>query len=773
MSEYERRWHSLNYGYVPGDKLEISDKIQLHTESAEDVDPITYEVLRSRLWAINQDHQDTIRRISGSGVTVYAWDFNVSVQTEDGEGVVFGPGILFFAGMADSIVKWTLEHRAGNVGIHPGDVFIQCDPWVGTNHAMDTAVYAPIFIDGKLFCWVYNCVHQQEVGGVEPGGFVQQALDNYWEATGFPPMKLVAGGEWREDVADAWIRRSRMPALNLLEIKSQVAGVEFARSRIQELIEEYGALVVKGVMRGMISNTEKTFQSRLSDLPNGTWRDVRYVAGSLPGDREVYKLALRVTHEDGRLRFDNHGTSPSHGSFNTTAGVWRAAVVNAALPLLAWDQYLCGAGVLRCLDFDPSLGSITSAEHPAAISTSLGVSNAVTQAQYLFSKMIGSSRTQRGSMLGSSALHTQVYTQVFGIDQHGRRYTNFPFDGLGGGSGALAMRDGLDHGGGLISSNLSLGNVEEWERVIPFLYLYRNEVKKAGHGRYRGGAGIASAWAGHKTNESFISSGGVFQSVTQGIGLSGGYPGSGGMFWAAEQTDIESALSQGQWPSNSAELRAFEPRGGLPMAKKFDNPLRTGDLFEVIPGQAAGHGDPLLRETDSVEADIAGGWLDAEQAERIYGVLVDSDGRVNEPATKERRERERADRLDRLTSTQTHQIRKVDGEVIGFAIETVAIIGVPQGQAVLACIYCTQFLGDLSDGYRGGCGWHDITLQGIDGSIFLDPREQVDADLVLRHYVCPGCGTFLDSDVCLPTDSPYQDVAIHTAPSMPLNGAQE
>ena len=33
-----------------------------------------------------------------------------------------------------------------NVGINDGDVFLQDDPWIGTNHQMDTAVYAPVFV---------------------------------------------------------------------------------------------------------------------------------------------------------------------------------------------------------------------------------------------------------------------------------------------------------------------------------------------------------------------------------------------------------------------------------------------------------------------------------------------------------------------------------------------------------------------------------------------------------------------------------------------------
>ena len=89
---------------------------------------------------------------------------------------------MFFAGFADLVIKWTLEHRSMNVGIRDGDIFLQDDPWVGSNHQMDTAVFGPVFVDGGLFAWIFNCVHQREVGGVEPGGFIQDAVDVYSEA---------------------------------------------------------------------------------------------------------------------------------------------------------------------------------------------------------------------------------------------------------------------------------------------------------------------------------------------------------------------------------------------------------------------------------------------------------------------------------------------------------------------------------------------------------------------------------------------------------------
>ncbi len=767
-NEWDRRWTSLMDGYLPPEQLEIPGELALHDESDEEIDPITYEVLRSRLWAINEDHLNTVRRISGSGVTVYVWDLNTSIQTELGDGVVFGPGILFFAGCADLVVKWTLEHRAGNVGIRRGDIFIQDDPWVGTNHQMDVAVYAPVFVDDRLFCWVYNCVHQQELGGVEPGGFVQQAPDTFWEATAFPPTKLVEGGTWREDIVDAWIRRSRLPELCQLELKSQVAGVEFARTRVEEAIDEYKPRVVKGVMRRMIDNTERAVRGRLTSIPDGRWRDVRFCAGGLPEDRALHRLELTLTKRDSTLTFSNAGTDDSYGSFNIAVGVWRGNVLNAALPLLAYDQYLCGAGVLRCLRFEPQLGSITSARHPAAVSTSLGTTNAISQAMHLISKMLGSSPTQRRNMLAASAHHTQVYTQMFGTDQTGAPYANFPFDGIGGGSGACSFRDGIDHGGSIISPKLGIGNVEEWERVIPFLYLYRREVRSGGgHGRWRGGAGIVTGWTGHKTGESFISSGGLLQSATQGNGLSGGYPGTGGTFWSAAETEITAELAAGKLPATPAELRELAPHGGAPPPKKFDNPLASGDLFEVMPPMGAGHGDPLLREPDRVVQDVASGRVTADDAHRIYGVVVrEETGSWDEAETGQRRRSMRATRVAAGRERPSERLGKLapSSGPTALAIETVRIAA-HDATMLLSCVHCDEILGDADTGYRAGCALVEVPLTEIDPQMFVDPRSQVDDDLVLRHYACPDCGAFLDADVCRPADPLYNDVVIWSLPA--------
>lgn len=767
-SELDRRWRSLHDGYLPPQELIIDPGLRFHNGFEREIDSVTYEVIRSKFWNLNWDHQETIRRTSGSLVVVQGYDFNSSLHTEHGQGVVFGPGNLFFAGCADVVISWTLEHRSQNVGIRPGDVFIQDDPWIGTNHAMDTAIYRPVFVGDSLFAWVYNVAHERELGGVEPGGFVQTAQDVYSEATFWPPVKLVDRGELREDLLDAWVRRSRVPGLMTVEVKAQLAGARMAHDRLLEIIEKFGPELVKGVMRKMIADTARTVGQRLSEVPDGTWRDVRYAAGASPGDRRLYRLEMSMEKRGDRLTVSNEGTDPPAGSFNITAGTLRACILSPLLLFLAYDQYLCGAGVLEQVDFRFSDNAINSACHPAAISTSLGLGMSLVQAQHLAAKMLSSSEESRRHVFAASGLHTLIYNHMFGVDRNGTPFAHFPFDGTVGGIGAFAFRDGIDHGGGAFSAVNPVGSVEAYEQEIPFLYLYRRELSDSGgHGRWRGGATFVSAWTGHKSSSVFISSGGLIPSVTQGIGLLGGFPSSGGTMWHATGTNILGAFAEGKMPRSPDDLREFGPNGGPPPMKTFDNRLSPGDLFEVMPQPGAGYGDPLLREIQRVEEDLDHEKVTREDARVIYGVVISPSGVIDVDATAEERRRRREQRLDEARPPR----RPVDssrlGPIQGFATETVGFV-VAGDKVFYVCSSCERPLGERTDGYREGCAEHERSLMSI-GSVFMDPATDTDAELVFRQYLCPGCGVALDGEVCQAADFPVVDVVLESPAALRVN----
>ena len=68
------------------------------------------------------------------------------------------------------------------------------------------------------------------------------------------------------------------------------------------------------------------------------------------------------------------------------------------------------------------------------------------------------------------------------------------------------------------------------------------------------------------------------------------------------------------------------------------NVLKQGDIIRLETGGGGGWGHPFDREESRVLADVRGGFVSRESAERDYGVILGADGRsVDGPATAKRR----------------------------------------------------------------------------------------------------------------------------------------
>src|SRR5215217_5584281 len=231
----------------PREELQIAPTLELHEEVEPELDPITYEVLRHRIWQINDEQFVTISRVSGSSIATEINDFNVAITDEIGDIVTIGSGIVWHCN-GDQCVKWILENRSENPGIAEGDLFLSNDPWIHSNHQNDVSVLQPIFYDGKLFCWTLATVHQVDVGGINPGSFCFNAPDSFSEGFFFSAIKIVEGGELRRDMEDLFLRE------------------------------------------------------RLSELPDGVWRSEEYQEQSGAGDRGLYAVRLAL---EKKVDFNN------------------------------------------------------------------------------------------------------------------------------------------------------------------------------------------------------------------------------------------------------------------------------------------------------------------------------------------------------------------------------------------------------------------------------------------------------------------------------------
>jgi N-methylhydantoinase B len=235
-STRERFWDGVARGYIPPTELEIDAALELHRDAGADVDPVTFEVIRYALLQVNLEHSALIQRLCVSPIVMLTRDFQTSVLTEEGELVFLGPNLQYFSNCHSLTIKWTLEHRSGNPGIGAGDVFLANDPFIGAPHQPDTHLLAPVFVDGKLFCWVANSLHYSDVGGSIPGSFCIDAQDTWAEPMNWPPVKLVEAGELRREIEELFARQSRLPHALLMDLHGAMAAIEGAKRKIEALV---------------------------------------------------------------------------------------------------------------------------------------------------------------------------------------------------------------------------------------------------------------------------------------------------------------------------------------------------------------------------------------------------------------------------------------------------------------------------------------------------------------------------------------------------------
>lgn len=631
-------WEDFQKGYVPDDDLDIHPSLDLHEEYTKDIDTVTYEVLRHRLWTINEEHGQTLENVSGSPVAYFGQDFNPTLMTHDGEVVFNGPYVQLFSPIAELQVKWILENRSDNPGIEPGDVFISNDPWVGSTHQPDVFFVAPIFVDGELFCWIANTLHQYDIGGQSAGSFVPSADDVFDESTPIPPIKAVENGEVRKDVKQMYQRHSRMPDMVGLDFNAQVAGLQVTQEQIDELIDEYGAQTVKGVMDRIIEDSETKFLEKLRELPDGTWRAREYMEGSKTGDDDLYVAELQLEKDGDTLTFRNKGSAENEGSMNLTYAGFRTAISCVVNPMLLYDQLWVTSGAYRHIDINTDPGTLNRAEYPSGVSCggTLSIELSIALIYDVMTRMLSASDETREDIITDPLAGLIVLSQA-GMDQWGNPFGTMNLDVMGTGFGARTDKDGIDVGGILFSPKGPLPNIENNEQDYPMLYLYRRESQdSAGHGEYRGGGGMDSCFIPHNTEaiQTVVAGNGGVTPNTRGIAA---YPGAPIRSRTVDDSDILEQFENQEIPDDIEEVNG-DMETYPPKAEFVQGAL---DVMETRSPGTAGYGDPLERDPEKVLEDVKEEIISEEVATDIYGVVFDADDgeqTVNEQATENRRE---------------------------------------------------------------------------------------------------------------------------------------
>jgi N-methylhydantoinase B len=404
-------------------------------EPPVEVDPITYEIIKHRIWYAGLSLGETVKKVSGTIVTAEANDLSSYITLPDGAPVFLGPYVVFHSGTAHLVISSVIELNKDDPGINDGDMFFSNDPWLGPVHQPDCALVAPIFLDGELFCWTGIMAHELDVGGVDPGSLCPNARDVYAEGNIFPAIKIVDKGVFRTDIDRMIQRCSRIPHIVALDVRAMIAGNNASRRDLEKLVDQYGKDVVKSVMIMMINKTSEKFKQRLSEMPRGKFRsrDWNEIGGAAPElQDEVYETECTMTNTGEKLIFDFSGTSVQCTGFaNCGVGGLHGGVISSFAEPLAFD-IPWNAGILKNIELITQEGTINNPTHPAAVSDGIteGAVTTATASGGTVTKMLSGHKELRDKTLGNSG-SSFLGSTLGGMDENGEFWGTLLLDVIG------------------------------------------------------------------------------------------------------------------------------------------------------------------------------------------------------------------------------------------------------------------------------------------------------------------------------------------------------
>ena len=719
------------------------------------LDPSTFEIVRHRLWYINDEGALTIARLSGSPVATEVFDMNAGLMTAAGDLVYIDNFICAQATTLSPLVKTLIEEYADNPGFGPDDIFLCNDPYVSVCHQNCVGVAGPIFDGDELVAWAGASLHAIDVGGPTAGQVQVGAADIHGEQPLIGPVKIYEDGRFRKDVEHTYLNNSRLPDILGLDLRAKVAAVQVIRRRLIEAFAEFGRETVLAAMEDVIDYTEGRLRARLRELPDGTWRHRGFIEF---GD-DIYECGVALVKEGGTLRFDFSETDPQAPAvINCAYPGLVGGVLASVMVYLCWDMPWSPAGVLRTIEIESRPGTVVHAEYPAGVSksTTTAIWEVRNLASITIGKMLAASERHRDrAMAGWQGV--KALEELFGHDDAGERFGGPLLDGMAGGGGAMPGRDGIDTGGHTSSLRATIANVESYELRYPILYLYRRQTPDSGGpGAFRGGAGVSLMYTTHGVEEistKILHTFGVEQ--PESPGLSGGYPSTTNQFAIVRDSDVGELLAGGEVPQRLEDLSGtLEAHGAYAVTS-----MAPGDVYRAVSMGGGGYGDPLDRDPELVARDVERLLVTREWAERTWGVVLTDAGEVDADATAAARAALREARREAASVPAPDGVPATpwSPETEGVRMSEALFCDMSQEPAVYRC-RCGHVLGPTAQAYKELSAQARFPVQRIGPEV--NPAHINGDRFELREFYCPGCFTLLEVEIARPTDPILDDARL-------------
>lgn len=701
------------------------------------LDPITYEVVKHRLWQINDEQGVTIRTISASPIVVEGNDFNCALFTSEGELAVAGAYVSSHITTLDVVLKNVMAEASE---INDGDIFVVNDPYMGALHQNDLTMVSPLFDQKKLILWVGNTLHHADVGGIDEGSFCVNAINVFQEPPRFF-LKIADRGNVCREVERSITRNSRLPDTVALDLRAQIGAINVAKQRLNELISERGAETVLAVIEKSIDYAEERLREFFAEIPDGSWYSEVYLDGDRVGSEQVYRICVRLDKRGSDLNFDYTGTDPQvPGAVNATSYGSYAGTIVPIYDFICDGKIDWNSSVKRCVHMVAPAGTLVNAQYPAAVSIcSIGMCWLVMiVATKAVAQMLSSSGKYRDLVCPSYNVSCNA-VNVFGINRWGKRVGALLSDHRGAGAGARSFADGFDHAGHAFSYLGFMANAESQEWKLPILYLFRQQLMDSGGaGKYRGGLSVIVGFSPYRVERLVFkgtNTAGTDQSNASGI--DGGYPGAGSQVILIRDIDARQWLEQGE-----DIIEYLKSGSGIEyLPSKSEGEIGPNDLLLFHPPGGGGYGDPLDRDPQHVREDVLNKGVSPEWAHRQYGVVLNGNLEVDEKETQREKQRIIDQRLSEAGGTVS--IRKQSGgEVLRRVGEYLELVEIAKDR-VIRCNRCQHIYCPEGEDPRNNALTRILPL-GKAGPRVCARYNGNSPNFELVEYLCPGCGVLID-----------------------------
>ena len=451
-------------------------------------DPITFEVVRSDLYAICEEMKSVMMRASFSPLLSLSADLSCAILDHRGDVVAQGNDIPVHLGAMPFSAKGILESFALD-SWKPGDAVLSNDPYSGGSHLPDMTLLSPIFDASSVVGFSASRVHWPDVGGSAAGS--SSVTDEIVkEGIRVPPVKIINAGKSDRGLWTLLFANVRVPHDRVGDFQAQIACNALVVERVSKQITRYGGAQMRLIFSETQDQRQHMINTMLDKIPDGTYRAVHHLDGdgfTEDAGNGPFGISVIIEKRARGLCFDFTGTDkqakgPINSPFAVTASVCYYTVL-----ALADGAVPPNSGAYRGIEVVAPEGSLVNPVYPAPVVAG-NTETANRMVDVLLDALAPAipERAVAGSYGCAGVLALGGWDAV-----RGGRFVHY--ETIGGGMGASAQGPGID------GHRVHMGNTmnlpcEAIEASMPLrIDAYELIEGSGGEGRNAGGRGVCKS----------------------------------------------------------------------------------------------------------------------------------------------------------------------------------------------------------------------------------------------------------------------------------------